>query len=360
MRPDRAPVTVVVPAWRARATIGRSLASIAAQSVQPAEVIVIDDGSDDGTATAANVALKALDLSGRVIEAQHGGAGTARNRGLDEAAHPLVAFLDADDEWLPEKIERSLRFFSDPAVVLVAHDGLIVREGTDVPEGLIEAARRHAESRDPFLTLYRKGHIITSSVVARREVLISAGGFDERLPTAQDFDLWLSVLTPSGHRFVVFDGALVRYHVSPGGITAHTARRLACTLKVALRHAPALRGRDGFLFEHVAFRVAAVHKEAFLSWRARGQRLKSMCALAIAPFSLAIVGSGLALGLIPRRGAKRTDVRPLRGTNVSCPTVRFGRPARIALSAWVLLAFVLYGRTLLGLVDPMIASLGLK
>ncbi|MDA0674967.1 MAG: glycosyltransferase family A protein [Proteobacteria bacterium] len=353
-------MTVVVPAWRARATIGRALASIAAQTVQPAEVIVIDDGSKDGTAKAADDALKALDLGGRVIEAQHGGAGTARNRGLDEAAHPLVAFLDADDEWLPEKIERSLPFFSDPAVVLVAHDGLIAREGAHVTQGVIEAAERHAESRDPFLTLYRKGHIITSSVVARREVLISAGGFDESLPTAQDFDLWLSVLTPSRHRFVVFDGALVRYHVSPGGITAHTARRLACTLKVALRHAPALRGRDGFLFEHVAFRVAAVHREAFLAWRARGQRLKSMYALAIAPFSLAIVGSRLALGLIPGRGAKRIDVRSQGGTNAACPTDRFGRVARLGLSAWVVFAFVLYGRTLVGLFEPIVASLGLK
>ena len=360
MRRARAPITVVVPAWRARATIGRALASIAAQTVQPAEVIVIDDGSDDGTATAAGDALKALDLDGRVIEAQRRGAGSARNRGLGEATHPLVAFLDADDEWLPEKIERTLPYFGDPAIVLVAHDGLIGRGGEHAPPVVIEAAKRHSESREPFLTLYRKGHIITSSVVARREALIAVGGFDGALPTAQDFDLWLTLLTPSGHRFIVFDGALVRYHVSPGGITAHTARRLACTLKVALRHAPALRGRGGFLFEHLAFRIAALHKEAFVAWRARGEPLKSVCAVAIAPLSLAVVGSALALGLIPGRCPSRPAIRLNYAATVSGAADRVGRAARLGLSAWVLLALVLYGRTLLGLLDPMIASLGLK
>ncbi len=266
MPPETAPVSVVIPAYRARATIGRALASVAAQTLRPHEAIVVDDGSDDGTVDAARA--MAPELAGielKVIGQANRGAGAARNRAIAEAGQPLLAFLDADDEWLPEKLERSLAHMAKGDYVLVAHNGWIVEDGEAI---LNDCARRFREGPDPFVTLYRKGYLDTCTVVARRTAVIAAGGFDETLANAQDFELWLAMLAPPDARFVVFDEALSRYHVTPGGIMSHTRRRLDCCLEIAGRHARHLRGRPGSALAGLWYRVAAVHREAVHAhWR---------------------------------------------------------------------------------------------
>ena len=104
-----ADVSVVIPAWQAAATIGRALASIGTQTATPGEVIVVDDGSTDGTAAAAQTAVGLLGGSPLCVLTQtNAGAGAARNRGIEAAQGRLLAFLDADDEWLPGKLERSI------------------------------------------------------------------------------------------------------------------------------------------------------------------------------------------------------------------------------------------------------------
>src|SRR5690606_21677670 len=127
------------------------------------------------------------------------------------------------------------------------------------------------------------------SVIARRDALIAVGGFDESLPAAQDFDLWLAVLARSDRRFVVFGDALVRYRISPEGITARTGRRLVSTLRVALRFLPALRARGPGAFADAAFRAAAVHYEAFAVFRKRRAWLRALAAAAAMPVSAAIL-----------------------------------------------------------------------
>lgn len=356
MTRDVAPVSVIVPAWRACATIGRALESIAAQTQPPAEVIVIDDGSDDGTAAAAKNAARVLRLNARVIEADHRGAGAARNRGLALSAQPLVAFLDADDAWLPDKIERTLPHLADPTVVLVAHDALKVATGQPASAATpIAASRRHAEPRDPYLTLYRKGHVVTSSVIARRDALVSAGGFDETLPTAQDFELWLAVLAEPGRRFVVFGEALVRYYVSPQGITANTARRLWSALRVAARFAPLLRARASGAWRHVAFRAVAVHAEAVASYRVQGARVKASLAAAATPLSVACLLACLLFAPARARNARSFPLAPTRADASGA-----NRVLRVALWLWVALALALYVLPLVPLIDPVLRTLGLS
>jgi glycosyltransferase involved in cell wall biosynthesis len=122
-----ADVSVIIPAYRASRSIKRALTSIAAQSIKPREVIVVDDGSDDGTYEEARTAgseMGELKIDLIVIRQPHAGAGAARNRAIAQAVGRYVAFLDADDEWLPTKLERSLPYFDDPGVVLVAHNNL--------------------------------------------------------------------------------------------------------------------------------------------------------------------------------------------------------------------------------------------
>lgn len=257
---DPAPVSVVVPAYNAAATITRALASIAAQTLPAAEVIVVDDGSTDATVEVAKAMQDKMGASRLIVVTQENkGAGAARNRAIAEATQPYLAFLDADDEWLPHKLERSMQVMQGGDYLLVAHDYLDSVDGADVH---IDCRRRFDEGDDPYVTLYLKGYIPSISVVTKRDAVLAAGGFDETLRNAQDFDLWLKLLAQPEARFILFDEALARYYHVDGSIMSHTNRRIACCREIAARHLPALRARGASGLVNLWRRLAIIHAEA--------------------------------------------------------------------------------------------------
>jgi len=298
-----ADVTVIVPAFRAASTIDRALASVAAQTLKPRAVVVVDDGSPDDTFERAQA------WQGRVngvalttLKQPNSGPGAARNRALLEARTEWVAFLDADDEWLPTKLERSMAHAEAGRYVLVAHDSVEVEGGT---ERRLDCARRFQAARSPFVGLYRRGFIDTATVVARLDAVRSAGGFDTSLPNAQDFDLWLAMLSPPEARFFVFDEVLSRYHRTPGSIMSHIDRRLDCCMIIARRYAPSLAAHAGSPLASLMFRTLAIHREAVEAHYAKGDWIavmRTMLALIInfTTSSTAYLGGRLNDGRPPR------------------------------------------------------------
>ncbi len=257
---ETAPVSVIIPAYNAAQTIGRALASIACQTLPAAEVIVVDDGSADGTAEAAEAMQARMgETRLRVIRQENKGAGAARNRAIAEATQPYLAFLDADDEWLPKKLARSMEVLRGGDFLLVAHDYLDATENGDVH---VDCRKRFEETPDPFVTLYLKGYIPSISVVTSREAVVRVGGFDESLRNAQDFDLWLKLLAEPTARFTLFGEPLARYHHVEGSIMSHTDRRIACCRTVAVRHLPALKRRGASGMSNLWRRLALVYLEA--------------------------------------------------------------------------------------------------
>ena len=231
---------------------------------------MVDDGSDDETYAAAVAQTDQLNGARlTVIRQDNKGAGYARNRALEEAGCGYVAFLDADDEWLPEKLEKSLAYLENDDFSFVAHNGWII-DG-DRKE-INDCARRFAENPNHFSSLYRKGYVDTCTVVARRQSIIDAGGFDIHLLNAQDFDLWLALAARPGARFAVFSDVLSRYHVMPRSNMSHTGRRLECCLKIVRRYMPELKQRKGFGLSSVWYRTLAVHNEAFAAYWRNGSR----------------------------------------------------------------------------------------
>jgi teichuronic acid biosynthesis glycosyltransferase TuaG len=108
----RVDVSVVTPAHNSARTIARCIGSVVGQTILPIEHIVIDDGSNDGTAELlAELAVKHDHVS--VIAQPNRGAGAARNAGIEQARGRIIAFLDSDDEWLPDKLERQIRFMTE-------------------------------------------------------------------------------------------------------------------------------------------------------------------------------------------------------------------------------------------------------
>ena len=244
-RPGFVDVSVIIPAYQSASTIGRALKSVASQSLKPQEVIVVDDGSTDLTYDAALAVKDDMNSIDLVVKKQeNAGAGAARNKAISLASGEFIAFLDADDEWLPDKISGSLEQLRSGDIRLVAHNGFVIKNKEEVYLDI--ASRFRAVADNPFPALYRRGFISTSSVVTRRQAVLAVGGFDESLLVGQDFDLWLKLLSQPGTKFHVFDEALTRYYISPKGITSQTGQRLINTLDIAERHARTLRGHSRF------------------------------------------------------------------------------------------------------------------
>jgi len=252
-------ISVIIPVFNASGSIHAALESVAGQTLKPRQVIVVDDGSSDNSFDAAKAMTGHMNGIELIVHKQTNlGAGAARNRAIQSATGSWLAFLDGDDVWCADKLKRTMAVLKDGGYDLAAHDYTVLKNGVQVT---IECAKLFRQYPDPVAGLYRKGFIATSTVVVRREWVEKAGGFDEDLKTAQDFDLWLKILTQAPTRFTVFDEPLMRYGVTAGSITSFTARRLDCSMIILNRHGPAMMKRRGGI-GNIFYRIIAVHYEA--------------------------------------------------------------------------------------------------
>jgi teichuronic acid biosynthesis glycosyltransferase TuaG len=288
MAPEFADVSVVMPAYDVADTIGRALASIAAQTLRPREVIVVDDGSTDGTVAAVEaMAARMNGVRLRLFRQQNNGAGAARNRAIAEAAGKWLAFLDSDDEWLPTKLERSVAVSEGSDLVMSSHNLIAVGKAGEHP---IDSRERYlADPAHPFHTLFLRGFISSSTVLVRRDAVLTVGGFDATLRSAQDYELWLAVLADAGSRFVTFEDALLRYTLAEGGITSLIDRKYHCSLAILERHMGVLKRLGGPVLKLVALRTAIIHLEAVRGHRERGNHLRALAYALTLPFRLALV-----------------------------------------------------------------------
>lgn len=255
-----ADVSVVTPAFNARASLARTLASIAAQTLRPREVIVVDDGSTDGTVAAAEAFVPEMrGIALKVLRQDNRGAADARNRAIRIAGGHWLAFLDADDEWLPAKIERCMAEIARHGADMAVHDYIRVENGG---ERTVDCARHCPPGTDPFVAQFLYGFISSTTVVVRRDLVRRVGGFDAALRSSHDYELWLALLAESGTRFCMIPEALSRYHITPGGISGNVALRRAASLAALARHRRTLKGRAAFPALVAAARAAIVHVQA--------------------------------------------------------------------------------------------------
>jgi glycosyltransferase involved in cell wall biosynthesis len=163
----KAPVSVVVPCHRCAATIDRAVTSIAAQTLLPAEVVLVEDGSRDGTLERLR-ALAATHAPGwiRIVALpENRGAADARNAGWAAATQAYIAFLDADDAWHPRKIELQYGYMSThPEVALCGH-GYELRSTPEIPHALIPEP---GASRFSRLSLLLSNRLVTPTVMLNR------------------------------------------------------------------------------------------------------------------------------------------------------------------------------------------------
>jgi len=180
-------VSVIIPTFNRAEFVVRAVRSALEQTVAPAEVIVVDDGSRDHT---PEVLAPFGDRIVRMVHDGNQGVSAARNTGLRRSRAPLVAFLDSDDYWLPRKLAVQVSFFRDhPEAVACQTEEVWIRRGRRVNPG----ARHRKPSGDIFGPSLELCLVSPSAVMLKRDLFREVGLFDERLPACEDYDLWLRI-----------------------------------------------------------------------------------------------------------------------------------------------------------------------
>jgi glycosyltransferase involved in cell wall biosynthesis len=223
------PVSVVIPVYNRAEMIGRAVRSVLGQqSVRPAEVLVVDDGSSDETGDRATAA------GARVITHEaNRGEGAARNTGIDSATQPWIALLDSDDEWMPNLL--SLLWPVRDTHIIVGGGSLHCgaeprRDRYSGPTG-----QRPLIIRSPSALIYPENFIAASGTMVRRDIVQRVGGYAEGMRGAADMDLWIRVLEHG--TALIIPRPVVIYNLHGGQVTTDADLMARSHRAAALRYA---------------------------------------------------------------------------------------------------------------------------
>ncbi len=268
-------VSVVIPTYNRRDSVREAIASAVAQSYPDVEVIVVDDGSDDGTAEVVRE-FQEFEVVQYVYQANRG-VSAARNVGVARARGELIAFLDSDDVWQPDKLAYQVALFQEHSDVQICQtDEIWLRNGVRVNPH----QKHHKTGGDIFARSLELCLVSPSAVMMRRALFERVGGFDETLPACEDYDLWLRITARMpvhfialplvvkrgghadqlSHRFWGMDRFRVQAlcQLLESGVLAEEQRRLTVAMlrkKCAiLAHGAQKRGQDGTSYLAMAAR----------------------------------------------------------------------------------------------------------
>ncbi|MDJ0623309.1 MAG: glycosyltransferase family A protein [Desulfocapsaceae bacterium] len=179
-------VSVILPTYNRASLVSRAISSILRQGDLLGELIIVDDGSDDDTEVIIGTHFNYDNIVYTRTENQ--GPGAARNTGVDLARFPLIAFLDSDDHWQPDKLNKQLRVMKDNPHYSISHtEEKWYRRGKHLNKRNIHHPR-HGNIFSHCLKLCAVG---MSTVIMSKELFCKSGGFDETMPCCEDYDLWL-------------------------------------------------------------------------------------------------------------------------------------------------------------------------
>ena len=193
-------ISVVIPTFNRNSLVARAIDSVLKQSLNPYEIIVVDDGSDDGTSEMIQNKYNSIKL----IRQQNNGVSAARNKGIKHAKGDWIGLLDSDDEWTEKKLENQAdRLIKTPEYDFCHTNEIWIRNGVRVNQ-----RKKHKKYGGYIfgkcLDICR---ISPSSVLFRKNILDRIGWFDSQLPVCEDYDLWLRIT--SEYRILFIDEPLI-------------------------------------------------------------------------------------------------------------------------------------------------------
>lgn len=212
-------ISVVIPLYNKQNAIAATLQSVLAQTYTNYEIIVVDDGSTDESASVAEATLrefsgrpKGYGLGFRVLRKENGGVCSARNRGIQEAQYDYIALLDGDDLWDEHYLEEQVRLIQDfPEAKMwginfaeMCNGEIIRKLPTGLPDGYRGYVANYFQMAGRISDLY-----CSSSVVIRKDVFDRVGYFDERIKYAEDNDMWFRII--ARYQVVFYDRYMAFY-----------------------------------------------------------------------------------------------------------------------------------------------------
>ena len=218
-------ISVIIPTYNRKHTLQRAIDSVLAQTFKPFEIIIVDDGSKDGTKEWLLLNYPSV----QYIHQPNNGVSSARNKGIQISQGSWIALLDSDDEWMPEKLEYQSRFIEVNRNSSFCHTNEIwIRNGVRVNQ-----MKKHKKyGGDIFKHCLDICRISPSSAIIKKDVFEEVGAFDESLTVCEDYDLWLRVTAKFNILFLdeplikKYGGHLDQLSRVPEGIEQYRIRSL--------------------------------------------------------------------------------------------------------------------------------------
>lgn len=228
-------ISAVIPSYNRENTIKRCIDSILNQSYPVFEIIVVDDGSTDQT---LNIIKTEYGDVVRIIRQNHKGAQAARNVGIRAAKGQYIAFLDSDDEWLPNKLELQVRELHKDKDVVICGDGYIQRDWNEnvpivyrkninddkgVKKGSKKILRMNGKSGTVYRAILRESFCLFSLLLTSKESLLEIGLLDENVPSFQEWDT--AIQLAKVRRFSYIQKPMFIYHLHDGETISKSTRK---------------------------------------------------------------------------------------------------------------------------------------
>ena len=224
-------ISIIIPAYQSAHTIRTTLESVRNQTFRDYELLITDDGSSDNTLEICRqYAREHSEMNISVSSIAHAGVAAARNHAIARASGEFVAFLDADDRWMPEKLERVATLISiDPQADLIYHDVMMITSSGQSWKEISGPPPPDAYRR----LLLQNNFLATTSVMVRRSCLAATGGFDcnPNFEICEDYELWVR-LARSGARFAYIPEILAEIARADGSLSSNTIRHMTNRLNV--------------------------------------------------------------------------------------------------------------------------------
>jgi glycosyltransferase involved in cell wall biosynthesis len=214
-------ISVIVPAYNAADTIVEAIDSALAQKYREHEIIVVNDGSPDTERLERALSQKMEEIT--YIKQRNQGAGVARNTAIEHARGEIIAFLDADDVWLPEFLASQYVFLERNSLDMVYCDAVMFGMKSAYRQTFMESAPSDGDVTVESL-LDLKCNVITSGTMVRKSAVLAAGGFETERVRAHDFHLWIRIAR-NGGKIGYQRKQLLKYRVSPDGLSGDSVSR---------------------------------------------------------------------------------------------------------------------------------------
>ena len=244
-------VSIITPVFNAEKFIRKTIECVLAQTYLQWELILVDDGSTDASAQAIEPYL--IDSRIKYLYQDNQGQGKARNTGIQNSTGDFIAFLDADDLWIPEKLDLQMAVFKMQDVDVTYSDAFIIDSEGVLAKQVMETGsiRSGLEAEKESLRKLIRGIIFIPilTVLLKREAITSVEGFDESidLRNAEDFDLWIRMAS-QGSKFFFEDRCLSYYRIHENQSTAKdpnsSAQVIRSLLNLRRNHPPLIKEID--------------------------------------------------------------------------------------------------------------------